>query len=316
MIFYIRKMTGPPTSYFKYFPASDEIRRWGLAVTAAGCTRFDRNAAYPHPGHPVDHQFDWRRGRRLERIQIVLISSGRGWFESENTGCSLIEAGTAFAVIPQIWHRYKPDSETGWEESWVELRGYVPDQLLKDSVFSKNSSLILPSRTEDLKAALDQVHRIARFTKSTFDPSLAAAGLSVAAAWHRAQFSQPARDHLNQVILEAERRLVNDLEGSIDLREMARALGLSYSHFRRAFREQTGYAPWQFLTQQRLLRARALLKASDATMDEIANRVGFSSSFHFSATFKKAYGIAPSIWRRSEAKIVATARAQSGFRAE
>jgi AraC-like DNA-binding protein len=299
MIIYIRKMTGSPTHYFKYFPASEEIHRWGLAVTAAGCTRFDRNSKYPHPGHPVDHQFDWRRGRRLERMQIVLISAGRGWFESENTGCSLIESGTAFAVIPQIWHRYKPDSETGWEESWVELRGYVPDQLLKDSVISKNSPLTPASRTEGLRAALDHVHRIARFTESTFDASLAAAGLSVAAAWHRAQSSQPARDHLNQVIREAELRLQDNLEESIDLHQIARALGLSYSHFRRAFREQTGYAPWQFLTRQRLLRARALLRASDATLDEIANRVGFASSFHFSATFKKVYGIAPSVWRRS-----------------
>jgi AraC-like DNA-binding protein len=303
MIIYIWKMTGSPPNYFKYFPASDEIDRWGLAVTAAGCTRFARKATYPHPGHPVDHQFDWRRGRRLEKLQIVLISAGRGWFESENTGRSLIESGTAFALIPQIWHRYKPDPETGWEESWVELRGQIPDQLLKDSVISKNSSLTPGSRTEDIRTALDQVHRIARFTEATFDPSLAAAGLAVAAAWHGAQSSPPARDHLSEVIREAECRLVNHLEESFDMRQVARVLGLSYSHFRRAFREQTGYAPWRFLTRQRLLRARALLKASDATLDEIADQVGFSSSFHFSAMFKKAYGIAPSVWRCSEAEI-------------
>jgi transcriptional regulator GlxA family with amidase domain len=48
------------------------------------------------------------------------------------------------------------------------------------------------------------------------------------------------------VILKAERSLVDKLEESVDLRQMARSLGLSYSHFRRAFREQTGYAPGNF----------------------------------------------------------------------
>jgi AraC-like DNA-binding protein len=258
MIIYIWKMTGCPPNYFKYFPASPEIDRWGLGVTAAGCTRFARKAMYPHPDHPIDHQFDWRRGRRLERLQIVLISAGRGWFESENTGRCLIESGTGFAIIPQIWHRYKPDPETGWEESWIELRGPIPDQLLKESVISKNSSLTPGSRTGDLRTALDQVHRLAHFSEAAFDPSLAAAGLSVAAAWHRAQSTQPTLDRVSEVIGEAERQLVHYLQESIDMRQLARTLGLSYSHFRRAFREQTGYAPWQYLTRQRLLRARAL----------------------------------------------------------
>jgi len=39
---------------------------------------------------------------------------------------------------------------------------------------------------------LDQVHRIARFTEAILDPSLAAAGLAVAAVWHRAESSQPS----------------------------------------------------------------------------------------------------------------------------
>jgi AraC-like DNA-binding protein len=312
MIIYMWKMTGCPPNYFKYFPASAEIDRWGLGVTAAGCTRFARKAKYPHPDHPVDHQFDWHRGRRLERLQIVLISAGRGWFESENTGRCLIESGTGFAIVPHIWHRYKPDPETGWEESWIELRGHIPDQLLKESIFSKNSSLTPGTRTADLRTALDQVHRIARFTETAFDPSLAAAGLSVAAAWHTAQSAHPNRNRVSKVIGEAEHRLVNYLEESIDLRQLARALGLSYSHFRRAFREQTGYAPWQYLTRQRLLRAQVLLKASDATLDEIADQVGFSSGFHLSAKFKKAYGMAPSNWRHSDtANHSATGRDKS-----
>ena len=48
----------------------------------------------------------------------------------------------------------------------------------------------------------------------------------------------------------------------------------------------------------RLAQARRQLAASDATLDEIAARLGFSSAFHLSAAFKQAYGEPPALWRR------------------
>jgi len=68
---------------------------------------------------------------------------------------------------------------------------------------------------------------------------------------------------------------------------------------RRAFRAQTGFAPWQYVMHLRLTRARRLLASSDAKLDEVAARVGFSSGFHLSFAFKRAFGQSPDTWRQT-----------------
>jgi transcriptional regulator GlxA family with amidase domain len=42
-----------------------------------------------------------------------------------------------------------------------------------------------------------------------------------------------------------------------------------------------------------------MLTSSDAILDDIAARVGFSSGFHLSNAFKQAYGESPDKWRRT-----------------
>jgi len=99
-------------------------------------------------------------------------------------------------------------------------------------------------------------------------------------------------------VMIAESELVERHAGSPDLEELARRLGVSYSHLRRAFKAHTGFSPWQYVLQVRLLRARRLLASGDETLQAIADEVGFGSPFHFSAAFKKAYGESPDRWRK------------------
>jgi AraC-like DNA-binding protein len=77
-------------------------------------------------------------------------------------------------------------------------------------------------------------------------------------------------------------------------------LGVSYSSFRRAFRKETGLSPWQYLMSVRLNRARRLLSSRGTKLESVAAAVGFSSAFHLSAAFKKAYGVSPGNWRKQD----------------
>ena len=74
-------------------------------------------------------------------------------------------------------------------------------------------------------------------------------------------------------------------------------LSISYSHFRRLFREVVGCAPNQFLIEARLSYAEQMLKNGFLPIAEVAHRCGFPDEFYFSRLFKKHRMISPSSLR-------------------
>ncbi len=71
-------------------------------------------------------------------------------------------------------------------------------------------------------------------------------------------------------------------------------------NFHRRFREVVGETPVQFVRRSRLERAAYLMIAApDTTLTDISAATGFSDSSDFSRSFKRHYGISPSLWSRS-----------------
>ena len=103
---------------------------------------------------------------------------------------------------------------------------------------------------------------------------------------------------IEQVVEEAKSIFEERYAETLDICEVARKLGVAYSYFRRAFKEHTGYSPWQYVINIRLATTCRLLLTTDAILEDIAYRVGFSSSFHLSSQFKKSYGRSPIHWKR------------------
>ena len=303
MIICIRKMPQKTADYFRYLPATPEARRWGVAVTAAGLTHIPAGVAYPPADHPADHAFEWKHGRVLDALQIVLISAGGGWLETRAAGRRKVQPGMAFLLLPGEWHRYRPDPRTGWRESWIEIQGPVVDELLAAGTFAAGAVLRPGALDAGLEETFDEIHRLVRTSGVAFQPEISAAALKALAQCVRAGHGQGRRmPRIEQAVAEALRILNEQHAEPVNIEQLAQDLGVAYSHFRRAFRAHTGHAPWQYVLHLRLTRARRLLASGDAKLDEIAARVGFSSGFHLSAAFKRAYGQSPDAWRRSLAK--------------
>jgi AraC-like DNA-binding protein len=286
-------------NYFRYFTPSAEMPAWGLELSAAGYTYIASGSVYPPARHPADHDFSWSHGRVLEALQIILVTAGRGQLELlRPTKPRAVNAGTAFALLPHVWHRYRPDPEHGWTESWIELRGPIVDNLLATKAFRSDNHVHTDAFAAGLDAALESVHARAREAGPGFEPELAARAYAVLAAWSRSQATAVQPSHMRRAVIAAERHLMERHTEPVNVEALARKLGVAYSHFRRAFRIHTGYAPWKYVLHLRLTQARRLLLSSDATLDHIAAHLGFSSGFHLSAAFKQVYGISPDRWRR------------------
>ncbi|WP_100403205.1 helix-turn-helix transcriptional regulator [Bacillus sp. FJAT-42315] len=80
-------------------------------------------------------------------------------------------------------------------------------------------------------------------------------------------------------------------------KDVAGHVNLSYSHFIRLFKKETGNTFSEYITFVRLRKAVWMLRYTDKTIEEISDEVGFNTPNYFSSTFKKVIGITPREFR-------------------
>ena len=83
----------------------------------------------------------------------------------------------------------------------------------------------------------------------------------------------------------------------VDVEELALKLNVSYSWFRRAFKEYTGYAPAKYFQELKLRKAKQLLVESSKSVKEISYILNYTSAEHFFSIFKKRTGFTPIEYR-------------------
>ncbi|MBC2663807.1 helix-turn-helix transcriptional regulator [Novosphingobium flavum] len=83
------------------------------------------------------------------------------------------------------------------------------------------------------------------------------------------------------------------------INELAKLVELSPDYFSRSFAATTGMTPHEWQSNLRIEEAKRLLRESNMSMTEIAHRLAFSSSAHFSTRFRQLVGLSPSEWRGS-----------------
>jgi signal transduction histidine kinase/DNA-binding response OmpR family regulator/ABC-type sugar transport system substrate-binding protein len=82
--------------------------------------------------------------------------------------------------------------------------------------------------------------------------------------------------------------------------DVASYVGLSESHLTRCFRQEMGVTPIVYLNRYRVRQAKALLKAGDKSITEVAMEVGFSDSHYFARVFRREAGVSPRAYQRGE----------------
>jgi AraC family transcriptional regulator len=83
------------------------------------------------------------------------------------------------------------------------------------------------------------------------------------------------------------------LDCDLSLKELAAIVQISPHYFAQLFKQSTGISPHQYVIQQRIKRARELLKKQELTIADVAKIVGFVDQSHFHRHFKRLVGITP-----------------------
>lgn len=80
--------------------------------------------------------------------------------------------------------------------------------------------------------------------------------------------------------------------------ELAALSGITVNGFVRLFFQETGESPQYFCRRKRIELVCRLLLATDLSIDEIAERAGFTDRYHLSRVFRAFTGVPPARFRR------------------
>ena len=91
--------------------------------------------------------------------------------------------------------------------------------------------------------------------------------------------------------------LRHDTTAKISPEEVAERIGISYSLFRRIFKENMGTSPAQYQMDIRLKKSQELLTTTNYSIAKIAEILGFSDTAQFSTFFRKRQNMTPREYR-------------------
>lgn len=93
-----------------------------------------------------------------------------------------------------------------------------------------------------------------------------------------------------------------NISRSISMQEAADKVNLNYHYFSKVFKEMSGITFTKYVNERKMAVAKELVTDPTIRINEIAYKLGFKESNHFSRTFKKTYGLYPTAYREQYLK--------------
>ncbi|MDD3320493.1 MAG: AraC family transcriptional regulator [Paludibacter sp.] len=283
---------------FKYLIVSDKDKKFGIYVNTVGFQSIHPNSPYPLTEHPKGYFFNANKGRVLSEYQFVYITKGKGTLQLDSKEEISISRGKLFIIFPGQWHSYHPDIETGWNEYYIGFHGNVIENLVRNSFLTKESQLLDIGSNEELVSLFARALEIAENDKVCSQQYLSGIVMHILGLVLSVSTNKVFElGGVAQKIEQAKIIMNENIYKNINPEELATNLNISYSWFRKVFKDYTGYAPAKYIQELKFRKAKQLLICTSHTVKEISYMLDYNSTEHFFSLFKKITGFTPMEYR-------------------
>ena len=291
-----------PELHAEYLMNDGKEYSFGLDVRLVGWQKILPDTTYPLKEHPKGYSFDVRKGRILsDEYLLVYITDGTGKFyvKKNEWGGVSVKGGTLFWLTPGQWHSYMPDIQTGWTEYYIGYKGEEVEKFIRHSFMEGKSGAFDIGLNEELVSLYMRALDIARLKDSFYQSYLSGIvlhmlGLVMSRLKEKVDYSckNEQKIELAKIIMREK------LAANLDFKQLAGSLDLSYSYFRRLFKDYTGIGPARYFFELKIDKVKQLLLTTDMSVKEILYTLGYNTTENFHVVFKKHTGYTPIEYRR------------------
>ena len=294
-------------NYIHYFSSgvAEAEQSWGCACSMLSVQVIQSGAGYPQEGHPDRYRLSRTEGRRLDEYRLVYIAEGKGWFESEHQLRREVGRGDVIVLFPAEWHNLSPDPYTGWTELQAGFRGRDIDSKVEQGVLRREQPVVSLGGESMIPDFFEEMRRVSHKEESGYQYELSGILMHlIGMLTTRFVVEKREEERLSPFITRAKSMMRERIGGgnggkNVSPEDIAAELGIGYTRFRRAFKEQTGISPAQYQLEIRFIRAKQLLQDKEKSIGDIAFELGFANQHQFSTFFRLHEGTTPSEWRKT-----------------
>ena len=229
----------------KYLVVNPRDVQWGLTVNTVGYEEIGVADTYPTRGHADGYYFDIDKGRVLNEYQLLYITEGEGVFNSAHAKDVPLKAGDLFLLFPGEWHTYYPTGKHGWKSYWIGFKGKNVDDRVKAGFLSVDKPIYHVGFSADIIRLYEEAYKRAQEEAPYLQQILAGIVNHLVGLMYALERSMElSKDHTRVDMINLARlRIRESLEVDLTIQQVAEELGVSYSNFRKLFKEFTGISP-------------------------------------------------------------------------
>jgi AraC-like DNA-binding protein len=237
----------------------------------------------------------------LSEYQLLYITNGNGIFTYGNDKDStLISEGKMFFLMPGVWHSYKPTENSGWNEYWIGFKGEIIEKIVSEGFFLNRKPVFNIGFNERIVDLYMKASEIANEERAGYQQALSGIVMHILGLMY---YRDKTRDFDDEELIgkinKAKVIMRESVYKNITAEEIAKSLLISYSGFRRAFKEFTGTSPSKYIMELKLNEAKMLLSTSAQSVKQISFSLNFENPEYFSVFFKKRTGFTPLEYRNA-----------------
>jgi AraC-like DNA-binding protein len=244
----------------------------------------------------------------LPEFQLILISEGGGFFESGPTGKVGIKADSIILLFPGVWHRYRPDPNTGWTERWISFHGDITHRLTTLEILSPKRAIWQLRETDRFVKDFDRLlgSLDAKHLRNPIELSFRAMSLLAEASvllggellWSRGEGRQRFGNVNDLLVAETLELVWTSSHRVLSVDQLARRLPVTRRTLDRRFRAALGRSVLEEINRCRLSRAKRLLEETVLPLKTIARLAGFTDAERMRVVFLTTEKTTPSAFRK------------------
>lgn len=176
-----------------------------------------------------------------------------------------------------------------------ELDGFGVLRRMRDEEHLRQIPVVILSGRRLTQADIAQLEQYSAVTLRSKDVHTLD---EIAATLHESLFGTASLPpHTSALAKQAIALIHQQYNRPLSRRELAEELGVSEDYFSRTFSQEMGISPWDYLNRYRVAQAKQLLRTTNSSVRQVAQRVGFNDPAYFSRVFSRLTGQSPSDYR-------------------